>query len=155
MRFRVLLPHLARSCQDLVASLCRGAWAAEPVRHAKAVGAAMPERSFLMPLNASATLEDRPSVRIQPTGGRVAGFVAQYEAGIGGRFIPVVRCDGSHRIGHRELLDGAGVTIVKEWLSGGEDLAHARNVGIADMVAHGTDDREAFIAREGLGTGRR
>lgn len=48
--------------------------------------------------------------------GEVVDFVVQYETLIAGQYHPVVRFDGSHGQGHRDILDRRGNTVEKRWL---------------------------------------
>jgi hypothetical protein len=55
--------------------------------------------------------EDYLRVWIRTDQGTVVDFVAQYEAILSEFIYPVVRYDGSHGRGHRDLLDRHGETI--------------------------------------------
>lgn len=68
---------------------------------------------FDIPLNARG---DVIRVRIVRDGRAVVDFVVQYEAMFDGRYLAVVRYDGSHGRPHRDLLGWDGATIEKTWL---------------------------------------
>jgi len=63
-------------------------------------------------------------------------------------FYPVVRFDGSHGVGHRDLLDRRGATVRKDWLAGDATLAQVLNAGRQEIMERWRDYRAAFLARE-------
>lgn len=54
---------------------------------------------------------DQIRYRIKTDRGHVVDFVVQYEVILDGNLLPVVRYDGSHGQGHRDILDSRGETI--------------------------------------------
>lgn len=111
----------------------------------------MPEQGYLADLDIGGPLEDRIRVRIVTHRGEVVDFVAQFEAMIEERFFPVVRYDGSHGRGHRDVLDRHGQTVRKDWLPENvTTLAEALNHAIDDIYAHWRRYRSGFLAHEGF-----
>ena len=85
----------------------------------------MRERAFRIRLDRDNYLR----VRIMVDRGDVVDFVVQYETVVDGAIVPIVRFDGSHGQGHRDLLNARGEVIQKDWLPSHNDnkqsLAHA------------------------------
>lgn len=109
----------------------------------------MPERGYRYVLRGT---EDDPRdilrVRIVIDRGAVVDFLAQYETIIDNERYPVVRYDGSHGRGHRDVLDWGGVGIDKEWMPEHMNLAATLTHGIQDIKEHWERYREAFMARQ-------
>lgn len=110
----------------------------------------MPEKEYIIRLDPQRILPDLMRVYIRTRRGRVVDFVAQYEAFIAGVRYPIVRFDGSHGAGHRDLLDKQQQTIRKDWFPDHISLAESLNAGIRDIVDHWGSYRSQFIAREGV-----
>lgn len=109
----------------------------------------MPDKDYEFLLDG--TLEDPEDllrVRIVTDRGIVVDFVAQYEVVLDGKHYPVVRYDGSHGRGHRDLLDRYGETIDKRWMAENITLGQALTFGIQDIRARWERYRGEFLARE-------
>jgi hypothetical protein len=87
-------------------------------------------------------------VRIGTDHGRVVDFVAQYETEIAEQIVPVVRYDGSHGHGHRDLLGRQGETIDKEWSPEHFTLAQTLIKGLQDIIDNWSRYRDEFMHRE-------
>lgn len=72
----------------------------------------MADRDYFLILDRNNTVR----VRFKTVDGNVVDFVVQLETYIEGTYRPVVRYDGSHGRGHRDILDWNGNTIDKHWL---------------------------------------
>ncbi|MGI8643091.1 MAG: DUF7718 family protein [Thermomicrobiales bacterium] len=114
----------------------------------------MPNRDFFIPLEGSVHIGDRIRVSIRTERGSVVDFVAQYEALIGGRFFAVVRYDGSHGRGHRDIVDRSGHVIQKDWLSQHRSLAKVLNLDVEDIRTNASAYRAEFLDRTSLGGGK-
>lgn len=88
-------------------------------------------------------------VRIRTERGRVVDFVVQYELELAGLPAPVVRYDGSHGRGHRDVLDRRGATIVgrKRWLPEEWTLEQALAYGRQDLLQNWPRYRDDFLRR--------
>ncbi len=88
-------------------------------------------------------------VRIRTERGTVVDFVVHYEITIDDRVYAVVRYDGSHGRGHRDLLDAAGETVEhgKRWLPEHLSLAESLQVGLIDLRANWMSYRSDFHRR--------
>ena len=116
----------------------------------------MPEKGYQFVLRGT---EDNPRdilrVRILIDRGAVEDFLAQYETIIEDERYPVVRYDGSHGRGHRDVLDWRGESVAKEWMPEHMSLAATLTYGIQDIKAHWERYREAFIGRQPFDRGAR
>ena len=56
---------------------------------------------------------DRSRQLLQIDGGRIVGFVVQYETFIAGEWKPVVRYDTAHGFAHKDILSPTGETEKK------------------------------------------
>lgn len=110
----------------------------------------MPERDYLLPLAHGLEISDRARVWMRTDRGQVVDFVVQYEAFIAERFYPIVRYDGSHGRGHRDIIDRSGNVIRKDWLPEHVSLGQALDAGLEDIEDHWHAYRAEFVAREGL-----
>lgn len=91
---------------------------------------------------------NRIRYRILTERGRVVDFVVQYETLIEGLYRPVVRYDGSHGRGHRDILNMRGETIDKWWLPDHMDLNDALAYGSEDLRANWKQYRDRFLERQ-------
>lgn len=89
---------------------------------------------------------DRIRNRIQLERDTVVDFVVQYETFFEGEFKPVVRYDGSHGHGHRDLLNHRG-EVDKHWLpehmTMGDCLTYAQH----DLRDNWEQYRNRFLER--------
>jgi hypothetical protein len=79
--------------------------------------------------------------------GRVVDFVIQYETDVDGIYRPVVRYDGSHGHGHRDILNLQGETVDKWWVPEHMDLGDALEYGSDDLDANWRRYRDRFLER--------
>lgn len=90
---------------------------------------------------------NRIRYRIKTDRGTVVDFVVQYEMLMGESYQPVVRYDGSHGQGHRDILDIRGETIDKRWLPEHMDLGACLDYGRDDLRANWESYRDRFLER--------
>ena len=109
----------------------------------------MPDKDYELVLDGAL---DNPTdllrVRIVTDRGEVVDFIAQFETIIEGQHYPVVRYDGSHGRGHRDLLNRRGETVDKDWLAEHLTLGQALTFGVKDITANWPLYRDAFLTRE-------
>jgi hypothetical protein len=77
--------------------------------------------------------------------GQVVDFVVQYETFVEGRYRPVVRYDGSHGRGHRDILNMQGETVDKWWLPAHMDLKASLDYGIQDIRGNWKRYQDRFL----------
>ncbi len=88
----------------------------------------MPETDFIYWLDRNNLIR----YRFLTHGGQVADFVVQYETFFNGNHYQVVRYDGSHGQGHRDILNARGETINKYWLP--------EHMSLADCLTYASNE---------------
>lgn len=83
--------------------------------------------------------------RILTDRGQVVDFVVQYETRIDGEYLPVVRYDGSHGRGHRDILNMRGETITKWWLPDHMDMNACHVYALRDVRTNWRQYRDRFL----------
>lgn len=90
---------------------------------------------------------DQIRYRIRTVQGQVVDFVIQYEVLVDDQMYPVVRYDGSHGHGHRDILDARGETVDKHWLPEHMDMKECLAVAVSDVKDNGHRYRDRFLER--------
>jgi hypothetical protein len=101
----------------------------------------MRERAFFIYL----APENQLRVRIMVDRGEIVDFVVQYETVVNDVMQPVVRYDGSHGQGHRDLLDARGDVIQKDWLPSHYDNKQSLAYAHAELRANWQHYRLRFM----------
>lgn len=90
---------------------------------------------------------DQIRYRISTDRGQVVDFVVQYETFIDNKLYPVVRYDGSHGQGHRDILNARGETVDKHWLPDHMNLKACLAFADRDLRANWETYRDQFLER--------
>lgn len=77
--------------------------------------------------------------------GEVVDFMVQYETFIDGTRYRIVRYDGSHGQGHRDILNARGETVDKHWLPGHMSLADCLTYASMELRNNWQAYRDRFL----------